>query len=429
MILEILRALLRAYSKKHSTGFYKMGLVLLCIFFVPSILFSREGIDATIDIGEVEDGYVLNASNNEPFLIYVVIQFPKLEGLQPSIELPAIIKLETGDNKGVFNLKKDGDLTPISYQMSYKFLFTHPINIALDTPSPEILYVFPYKHGTQYSVAQAWKIQQLNRASTDIMPDMMSDTLSNTISDDYLVGFDMPEGTEVYAARDGIVVDIKSDSIIGGNSPIYEHKANFVLIKHADNTLSHYTHLLYQGVVVNVGQSINAGSLIAYSGGTGYVDGNQLDFSVQVSKINGEMVSIPFYFRGKNDVPTLPKKGQSYYAYVPGKEAFQEVHGEDIQKENYIHYRKKLRPNFPLDIIKIREKIVDDTVLLFIRNGFDRNVSADVHLILNNVLADESMPLSVHIPARSEMFLAILTIEHSEKAHSISSRMQYRFIE
>lgn len=420
-------------SNHRYTPYYKTILLLLCISYVSSVVFAQEGIDAKIDIVEVENGYVMNAINNEPFPIYAVIHFSKLEGLQPSSVLPAIVSLAVGDNNGVFSLKKNTSSSTISYQVSYKFLFTYPIanptanptDSAFNNYSHDVLYLFPYQHGTQYRMIQAWNTKHTKNP----FPNITSSTISDSISNMYSVGFDMPEGTEVYAARDGVVVDIKSNSIIGGNSPIYVDKANFVLIKHDDNTLGYYTHLQYQGVLVKVGQIIKAGALIGYSGGTGYVDGNRLDFSVQVSKINGEIVNIPFYFRGKNDIPIEPKRGYSYYAYVPGQPAFREVHGENITKEQYIQYRKKLRPRFPLDIIKIRELLVDDTVVLFIQNGFDRNVSTDIYLTLNNVLIDAPMPLAVHIPARHEIFLAIVTIEHMEKEYSISSRMQYTFVE
>jgi murein DD-endopeptidase MepM/ murein hydrolase activator NlpD len=98
--------------------------------------------------------------------------------------------------------------------------------------------------------------------------------------------FDMPEGTPVYAAREGVIYTFKDDSNEGGPFPNYEKKANFIIIKHNDGSFGCYWHLKKDGVVVKSGL-IAKGQLIGYSGYTGFALRPHLHFSVK-RKLNYE---------------------------------------------------------------------------------------------------------------------------------------------
>ena len=92
--------------------------------------------------------------------------------------------------------------------------------------------------------------------------------------------FVMKRGTKILAARDGVVVRLKEDSNKGGWSKKNLSKANYVIIQHADGTRSGYWHLQQNGVLVNLGDSVKAGQLIALSGKTGYAAMPHLHFMV-----------------------------------------------------------------------------------------------------------------------------------------------------
>jgi murein DD-endopeptidase MepM/ murein hydrolase activator NlpD len=53
----------------------------------------------------------------------------------------------------------------------------------------------------------------------------------------------MPEGTPVYAAREGVIYSFKDDSNEGGPFANYEKKANYIIIKHNDGSFGCYWHL------------------------------------------------------------------------------------------------------------------------------------------------------------------------------------------
>ena len=93
--------------------------------------------------------------------------------------------------------------------------------------------------------------------------------------------FGLPEGTEIWAAKSGIVRLVKEDSSIGRCDPNYAGYGNYIVIDHRDGTAALYLHLRYNGAIVNVNDEVRQGDLIGYSGNTGYSCGPHLHFQIQ----------------------------------------------------------------------------------------------------------------------------------------------------
>ena len=87
----------------------------------------------------------------------------------------------------------------------------------------------------------------------------------------YSVDFIVPEGTSIRASLDGVIVDIKSDSDIGGPDKSFEEYGNFIEIEHENREYSEYEHLRKDGVLVKVGDKVKEGQVIGYSGNTGWM--------------------------------------------------------------------------------------------------------------------------------------------------------------
>ncbi len=92
--------------------------------------------------------------------------------------------------------------------------------------------------------------------------------------------FKMKRGTEIFAARNGIVVRLKEDGNIGGWNKRYRPDGNFIVIQHEDGSRAGYWHLQKDGALVNMGDTILQGQLIALSGKTGYTLFPHLHFLV-----------------------------------------------------------------------------------------------------------------------------------------------------
>lgn len=126
------------------------------------------------------------------------------------------------------------------------------------------------------------------------------------------IDFGLPEGTEIRAARSGTVIEIKEDSDIGGPDPKYEQCGNHIFVLHPDGSIADYAHLKKNGVLVNLGDTIQKNDLLGLSGNTGYSWGPHLHFAVFANVDARTYKSIPVQFRTKSGTVETLQEGAWY---------------------------------------------------------------------------------------------------------------------
>lgn len=104
------------------------------------------------------------------------------------------------------------------------------------------------------------------------------------------VDFSAPSGTALQAALSGTVTDTGNTDAAPG---CYSF-GKWVLIKHANGLSTLYAHL--SSIQVSAGQTVSTGTVIGYSGMTGYATGPHLHFAVYAS--DGVQVMTLAQFRG-----------------------------------------------------------------------------------------------------------------------------------
>lgn len=119
----------------------------------------------------------------------------------------------------------------------------------------------------------------------------------------------MPEGTPIIAVRGGRVMSVENRFSRSGLSETFAGEANKVRVLHTDGSMAVYAHLKMGSVVVNPGQVVERGQLLAQSGNTGYSSGPHLHFVVQINR-GQELVSVPFLFEGAT---RPPHRGERLY--------------------------------------------------------------------------------------------------------------------
>jgi murein DD-endopeptidase MepM/ murein hydrolase activator NlpD len=104
--------------------------------------------------------------------------------------------------------------------------------------------------------------------------------------------FALPEGSPVYAPRDGTITDAAKKRGSG----------NFIVIDHQDGYSSIYNHLKGFAQGVQIGQKVKAGEVIAFVGCTGYCTSPHLHFSIRKGKtmLNPAPLTKPYPFRLKD---------------------------------------------------------------------------------------------------------------------------------
>lgn len=125
----------------------------------------------------------------------------------------------------------------------------------------------------------------------------------------------MKKGSPVLAARSGVVVRLEEGFRRGGVSKKYFRKANMVVVRHSDGSQAYYGHLLHNGVLVNAGDTVQQGQVIARSGSTGYSALPHLHFIVWGPSPKGRS-QLPTRFHTQKGVRYL-RPGRWY---KPGEE-------------------------------------------------------------------------------------------------------------
>ena len=122
----------------------------------------------------------------------------------------------------------------------------------------------------------------------------------NTADSRYAVDIAMPIGTDIHAARGGIVFEVASTNFRGGVDRERDAAtANIVRILHDDGTHAVYAHLNLNSIRVQAGDKVERGQYIADSGNTGFSSGAHLHFAV-LRNAGMRIESVPVKFEGPN---------------------------------------------------------------------------------------------------------------------------------
>ena len=152
------------------------------------------------------------------------------------------------------------------------------------------VYALPYEEGKKYRVIQGYfsRYTHKERAALD---------------------FNLKRGTNITAVREGVVTRVKEDGTKGGLNKKFRSHGNNIIIQHADGSRAGYWHLQHNGALVNVGDTVKRGQVIALSGKTGYAFVPHLHFLVWTSK-NGQWQQVATRFQTSKGVKYLKSWGK-----------------------------------------------------------------------------------------------------------------------
>ncbi len=91
---------------------------------------------------------------------------------------------------------------------------------------------------------------------------------TNTHWYQFAYDFEMPVGSPIVAARGGTVIRVEEQWPDTDSHPMHLNRVDIV---HADGTLALYAHLMENGVLVEVGETVLQGQLIAQGGSSAVV--------------------------------------------------------------------------------------------------------------------------------------------------------------
>lgn len=115
----------------------------------------------------------------------------------------------------------------------------------------------------------------------------------------HAIDFLVPDGTPVFAALDGKVIEVQQHSASWGPTSAHRDTLNYLTIEHVSGEHSQYCHLAPFSVRqsgVTIGTKVKRGQQIALVGKTGWTDRDHLHFIVFKSAKNES----PFSFKSLN---------------------------------------------------------------------------------------------------------------------------------
>jgi murein DD-endopeptidase MepM/ murein hydrolase activator NlpD len=137
----------------------------------------------------------------------------------------------------------------------------------------------------------------------------------------YAFDFGLPIGTEVVAARGGVVVaiDMKHPDSLYSYKRRYKRvnkaKGNCVKIVHEDGSVGYYYHLKQESALVEVGDEVKQGQVLALSGNSGFTTGPHLHFEVRRSMEDRQ--TIPVTFKNVDYAHNFQLQDRTFYTALP----------------------------------------------------------------------------------------------------------------
>lgn len=236
-------------------------IIFLVVLLITGPVFSQPEVNIYHE--EAQNGYAIYVDNEEYCPVSIDLNF-SLKNLN-----------STHGNNKVFVVPAKSrkyhitDLVVINKRKKYQFSTFSITNFGdhnQSTYDMDFEYYLPFKEGKTFLVGQGYNGSASHKNLNAL-------------------DFEMQIGEEVHAARGGIVVAVVETNSRHCVKKGCEKYNNYILIYHDDGSFADYAHIKKNGAVVKVGDRVNAGQLIAYSGNVGYSSGPHLHFAVFLQKI------------------------------------------------------------------------------------------------------------------------------------------------
>ncbi|MBT8067573.1 MAG: M23 family metallopeptidase [Gammaproteobacteria bacterium] len=233
-------------------------------------------------------------------------------GLHAPIEVGLVINASTGVRGA-----REGELLRwVVAARGSRVLMRLPLEQG--TAAPQVDFHYDYMPGDPNAVHSATNgyrapfVSAANYPITQAFPDNVTHQSPDS---EYAIDIAMPVGTDVLAARGGIVFDVIGTNYSGGTDrEAHLHSANIVRILHDDGTFAVYAHLNWNSIRVRPGERVQAGQYIADSGNTGFSSGPHLHFAVQ-RNAGMRIEALPVAFEGPSSRSIVPATGNVLTAY------------------------------------------------------------------------------------------------------------------
>ncbi len=239
--------------------------------------------------GGTKEQPVFYVSSLYPGPVEVEFQLTKAVNVLSDPPLPARFVIPAGQEVRTFALRAAQPDESMSY--AYKFAFTPGDPAAQHLPPGP--YLPPFQKGQRFRVGNGFN----------------SEAVQQDPYNAYGVSILMPPGTQICAARAGILTEIGEQSFRRQTAEgITEERTELIRILHDDGTMSVYANLQPGSVPFSPGTRISAGQGIAVLGNLSLSGAFSLFFIIQ-KNAGMKTVSLPFVFADGGGKGVTPVRG------------------------------------------------------------------------------------------------------------------------
>lgn len=261
-------------------------LFLSCFISIHSL----KAYDTKIFQEPKDNGYILYAKNAEPFPVSVSLDLDLTNMKFSEAGKEVFVIPAQAEKFKIGELTKDEDNR--KYKFSYKFKITLG-DVTIKDYDKKYEYDLPFQKGKTFNLFQGYNGNFSHQ-------------------DENALDFTMPEGTDVLAAREGVVVQVIQNNTESCLSKECEKYNNLVMIMHADGTYACYVHIKYNSAKFKVGDKVNKRDVVASSGNVGWSSGPHLHFVCFLGAF-GKRNSLETYFKiGDGSKVAILKEGTDY---------------------------------------------------------------------------------------------------------------------
>lgn len=209
----------------------------------------------------------------------------------------------SGKSKKDFSIPLDIDICPKNNRQASAYFigFTYD-KISGERKSSYYPYKPPFSKQQRHLISQSFignpKLYWLKKSQA--AEPYKKITTHSDPSNYYAIDIVMPEGTDICAARGGILVEKKDNRKKGIWNKITK-SANYAKIQHEDSSFALYAHLKHKTITKQIGDYIKENECFAKSGDTGNSSGPHLHFSIMRTYKEHEY-AIPFKLYKNNQL-------------------------------------------------------------------------------------------------------------------------------